>query len=266
MAAVSQPGELQDSVLDWLPRSVFDIYARGGFLEPHLRRVIFDTSIWPTPVKPVKLALKPFLADIDNRMYQDKREALMALADRESVSNAEHRWSMAKRFGWLLFDLLAPVLPGPLGKVAWVVGLLAPLLKEQGGEPVAGADTTLAVDLAVNLAMALLHARLPHIQGPTTPADACRPALSDPVAREPWQPPPAPVSILHDPGIASLRAYEGIAALGHGWGSGPVAQRKSLSPYRAAGGLDWRAAWQRPLPSWRTLLRHPAWRKLRSGA
>ncbi|WP_449430778.1 hypothetical protein [Pseudomonas putida] len=232
MAALTEAGELQDSVLDWLPSSAFSVYANGGFLEPHLRRVIFDTSIWPAPAKPVRLALVPYLADIDAQLYQDKRQTLMQMAQRDSISNAEYRWGVAKRFGWLLFDLVAPLLPGPLGKVAWVASMLAPLLAQPQARPAEGASTLLAVDLAVNLVMALLNTRLPSA-GELAEPSAGRFALAAPVWRKPFQLPAAPVAVVHEPLDLALEERAGHAALGHGWGDGPLTQRTALAPYRA---------------------------------
>ncbi|MDH0304180.1 MULTISPECIES: DUF6543 domain-containing protein [unclassified Pseudomonas] len=234
MTAISAVGDLQDSVLRWLPESAFNVYARGGFLEPHLRRVIFDTSIWPEPVEPASLSLVPFLADIDTWMYGDKRQALIALAQRETLSNTQQRWSTLKRFGWLLFDLIAPVLPGSLGKVAWVASLLAPLLEPEQAPRVEGADSAFAIDLAANLAMALLHERLPDTrQGVALPAPAPV-RLVEPALREPLRLPQVVGQVRHEPLDKALSEWSGQVSLGHGWGAGPVEQRAMLRPYRAS--------------------------------
>ncbi|WP_313458009.1 DUF6543 domain-containing protein [Pseudomonas sp.] len=231
MAALSQAGALQDSVLEWLPPSAYSTYANGGFVEPHLRRVIFDTSLWPEPVEPVQLALSAYLADIDTRLYQDKRQALLAMAERQSLSNAEQRWRVAKRFAWMLFDLVAPVLPGPLGKVAWVVGLLAPLLQAGSGKQQEEANTLLGVNLAASLAMSVLHARLPRPVMPPSPRPASAVALAgEPLPRLPMMPAPAAAHGLAD---APLPAQAKYLAIGHGWGAGPLAQQAALQPYQA---------------------------------
>ncbi|MDH0646043.1 hypothetical protein N5D48_01325 [Pseudomonas sp. GD03858] len=233
MDAISAAGELQDSVLQWLPETVFNVYARGGFLEPHLRRVIFDTSIWPEPVKPVRLALSPFLVDIDTWMYDDKRRALILLAGRGAISNTQQRWATIKRFGWLLFDLVAPVLPGALGKVAWVAGLLAPLLETEKGTRPEGADTILAVDLAANLSMALLHERLPETRPKTYGPESEPSRLAGPALREPFRVAQVAQQVRHEPEDLALQDWTGHVSLGHGWGVGPYAQREILKPFKA---------------------------------
>lgn len=233
LAAISTPGELQDSVLDWLPDNAFSRYANGGFLEPHLRRVIFDTSLWPARVKPARLSLRAYSADIDSRLYVDRRRALIELGRRQAVSNATQRWQVIKRFGWLLFDLVAPVLPGVLGKITWIASLIAPLLGPAQRRPQAAADTVLAVDLAVNLAMALLHGRLPQAPGLDAPIMVDASTMAAPRPRRPFDLPPAQVVIHQALEVEPLREREGYAALGNGWGAGPEAQQRLLSPYRA---------------------------------
>lgn len=233
MAALAQPGELQDSVLHWLPDSVYRVYANGGFLEPHLRRVIFDTTLWPEPVQPVSLWLKPFKADIDTWLFDDKRKALLVLADRQSTSNSEERWHVTKRFAWLLFDLVTPVLRGPAGAVAWLVGMLAPLLEQDDSPQVEGAGAVRAVQLLANFAMALMHARLPDTHVLEAPPEAVPINLGEPAPRTPLQLPEAAVTLVSEPASQALQAWVGRVALGHGWGPGPVQQRSMLRPYKA---------------------------------
>ncbi|MGE7990334.1 dermonecrotic toxin domain-containing protein [Pseudomonas sp. NPDC089554] len=233
MAALAQSGELQDSVLHWLPDSVFRVYANGGFLEPHLRRVIFDTSLWPQPVQPVSLWLKPFKADIDTWLFEDKRQALQVLADRQSTSNSEERWHVIGRFAWLLFDFVTPLLRGPVGAVAWVVGMLEPWLEQDDAPQVDGAGAVKAVNLLASFALVLMHARLPNTHARVMSLEAAPISLGEPASRTPLQLPQDSVEVVHEPTDQVLQAWAGHVALGHGWGPGPVQQRRMLLPYKA---------------------------------
>ncbi len=232
MAAVSQPGELQDSVLAWLPEDARAIYANGGFLEPHLHRPIFDTSILPGRVEPPRLRLNPYLADIDVRMFASKRAAVVELADRQSVSNAEHRWAVLKQFGWLCFDLAAPVLPGLLGRVAALVGLLSPFLERTSDAERGVSDTLLGANVAVAVAMALLHERQPEVAAPSRVLhgeSVYRAIPRGDLATLPL----TQAEFALSQTIGSLYEQVGPVSQGHGWGQGPAAQSKTLEPYVA---------------------------------
>ncbi|WP_336332773.1 dermonecrotic toxin domain-containing protein [Pseudomonas putida] len=232
MEALGQAGELQDSVLAWLPESARSIYANGGFIEPHLHRPILDTTLLPGRVEPPRLKLRSYLADIDVHMFASKRAALIELADRQSVSNAEHRWAVVKQFGWMFFDLVAPVLPGLLGRIATVVGILSPFLEET---PAAGrelSDTVLSANLVIAIAMALMHGRQGEVAVPSRTLRA--ESLYKPIARRPSAiVPSAPVEFTLDTTIGTLQEQVGPVSLGHGWGQGPVTQRKALAAYVA---------------------------------
>ncbi|WP_191830624.1 dermonecrotic toxin domain-containing protein [Pseudomonas fluorescens] len=232
MSDISQTGPLQESILAWLTDASRSTYAFGGFIEPHLHRPIIDTSILPSRVKPATLVVRQFIADIDARMSQSKRAALIELANRQSVSNAEHRWSVVKTFSWLLFDLVGPILPGTLGKIAMVVGLLAPFLEENEGEERELANTMIGVNLAASLAMVLLHARLPG-NSSALPASPLSNSFSAPPFREVFLQPTMQVVLGHDLASVSLKERVGYVSLGHGWGTGPASQRKALLPYVA---------------------------------
>ncbi|QJQ13154.1 hypothetical protein A3L25_028460 [Pseudomonas putida] len=232
MNAIRQPGDLQDSVIAWLPEGARFIYAYGGFIEPHLGRPIIDTSILPSPVAPPRLKLQNYLADIDVGMFASKRAALIELADRQTVSNAEHRWAVVKTFGWLFFDLVAPVLPGLLGRVAAVVGLLSPLLEKTPASERGLSDTVMSANLVATVAMALMHGRQGEIARAPQMIHA-EPIYKALAPRDPaiWR--PAEVVSTLETSIGSLREEVGPVSLGHGWGQGPVAQAKALAPYVA---------------------------------
>ncbi|WP_228533443.1 dermonecrotic toxin domain-containing protein, partial [Pseudomonas sp. UFMG81] len=162
LSLLQQPGELQDSVLDWMSPDARVVYDHGGFLEPHLKVAIDDTSILPARPKPPRVVLER-LHDIDQGMYDINKAQLIELADRQSVSTAESRWALFTQGAWLLFDTASLLVRGPVGVLLWVmqgVTSLANDLEALRGE--SGFERSAAVvDLLLNFAMVLMHARLP---------------------------------------------------------------------------------------------------------
>lgn len=231
MAAISQPGALQDSIVQWLPRSVVSVYANNGFAQPHLPRQLLDPSSWPDHVAPVSLALQAFVAPIDPHIYTQKRDALLELADRDTVSNSEHRWQVIKQFSWLLFDLFSPTLPGPIGKMVWLVSVLKPLLEADSASQ--AERTVWSVSLTANLAMLLLHGRLPdaatHTAATLTPLDA----LAGRFSTAPYLPVKVQARVEQSLASTALAEHKGHILLGHGWGLGPAAQRRALLPFKS---------------------------------
>ncbi|WP_128321708.1 dermonecrotic toxin domain-containing protein [Pseudomonas alkylphenolica] len=164
MAAVSEPGELQLSILQWLDQSVRSIYDEGGFKEPHLSILPLDPFTMPERPAPASLAVRFWESEIDARIFQAQREVMIELADRNSVSNAEHRWAVLKQFGWLMFNLVAPLLPGPLCSATWLLLELGSLHDDletlrKGSD----AEKSLAIaDVLSSLAIAMLHVPMPY--------------------------------------------------------------------------------------------------------
>lgn len=238
MAALSQAGALQDSVLAWLPAAAYRAYANGGFIEPHLRRVIFDTSIWPAPVEPVTLWLRPWLADIDTQMFSSRRAAMLELADRQTVSNAEHRWGVVKQGAWLLFNLVAPVVPGPAMTLVWAgIGIAAVLADadtlQHASDQAVRADA--AADVLGNLAMLLVHGRLEQASVEPQPVSEAPFSFSLSYAAPRWGGDSVPSRVttgaVHSRG--ALEELPALVTLDSGWGPMPDALAKALRPLAA---------------------------------
>jgi len=163
MAAIRQQQALQDSILTWLTPEARKVYDHGGFSEPHLGRPIVDSSILPAPVKPAAFAASFWRTNVDEQMYLANRDLLVELADRESTSTTESRWAILQEGAWLVFQTVNLLLRGPVATVAWLVqGVLAVEQDVQAlREGDAFARSSAVVDLLLNLAMVLMHARLP---------------------------------------------------------------------------------------------------------
>jgi len=137
MAAISVDGELQNSVLTWISDTARPVYANGGFLEPHIVRFLpGDEFELPEKPGPATLAIggdnNELLQLLHNGelmqyLYGSNARALVAQANRDSVSNAESRWAILLEGGGLLFNtlLMLPILRGPLISVAWLWNVIA---------------------------------------------------------------------------------------------------------------------------------------------
>lgn len=117
-AAIAAPGELQRSVLAWLPDSARPLYEAGGFYRLNLpsRHVHADSS-FPLIAGAATLGTFTLSQDFMHDLYLDMARTLSDLADRQTVSNAEQRWQSLITGGWLLFSAVVPNLP-----LAWPAG------------------------------------------------------------------------------------------------------------------------------------------------
>ena len=163
--AIAQTGALQDSVLSWMPDKARPIYSHDGFNSPHILQFLSgdDSVRWEKP-QPAQLAqdtsAQPLAGgDLTQHLYTCNARALVDLADRESVSNAESRWAIVREGGWLLFNaILLPVLSGPAMLAGWMLQLAVSLNQDMpalhGDDPTA---RELAwVDLLLNIGLLLM--------------------------------------------------------------------------------------------------------------
>ncbi|RLU07927.1 hypothetical protein CS078_06050 [Pseudomonas prosekii] len=170
LSAIAQSGPVQTSVLTWLTDRARPIYEHNGFDQPHIVHVhVGDEFSPPRAPKPALLAgdesaAQWFDALADGQLmaqlFKSNAQALVELADRESVSNAESRWAIILEGGWLVFNnLLLPLLRGPVMLVGWMLQLTHSLLEDL---PALDSDDVNAreqawVDVLLNLGLVLLH-------------------------------------------------------------------------------------------------------------
>ncbi|WP_348750803.1 dermonecrotic toxin domain-containing protein [Pseudomonas rhodesiae] len=205
LEAIASPGEVQNSVLLWMSDSARPVYANGGFRQPHYLRFgqgdEFSPLRTPGPATLSEDGLNDELHQclITGRLmqylYSNNARALVAQADRESVSNRESRWKLLLEGGGLLFSgVLYPLLRGPLLLTTWLGNLYSSLQQDIQGLNALDAQTQelASVDLLLNLGLSLF-------EGPPLPVTAItgavgrRPAL--PLPRqdaERWPAPPMP--------------------------------------------------------------------------
>jgi hypothetical protein len=124
-AAIVEPGELQDDVLTWMDDHARQMYGNGGFDQPHIVRFGQGSEFAPleTPA-PAQLAVDEVVGDPLVALFKANAAALVELADRQSTSNAESRWALLKRGGWLALETVMPFVSGPVGNALWLVQMM----------------------------------------------------------------------------------------------------------------------------------------------
>jgi hypothetical protein len=165
LAGIAQPGTLQNSVLIWLSDTARPIYANGGFVEPHIVRFGLGSEFAPLErPRPAALAADWVSEDILSTLFNANAQALIALADRNAISNAENRWMMLKEGGWLLLNTLLPLIGGTVANALWLGQLLASVqLLATPATVDAPVRSAMLADLLMNISLLLLHHGLaPH--------------------------------------------------------------------------------------------------------
>lgn len=209
--AIKQAGALQDSVLAGLEPSARRVYANGGFQEPHIGRVLLSDATAPRSPEPALLGREPLQGDIVGALYKACARALIEQAKRASVSDSQTRWDRFMQFGWVAFNLLLPLLDGPV----MMIGLLAQLT-EQLDEFI---DSEGVQDSAEALAAALMGLALVLVQGGARLGAISRLESRARIEHE------APVAlpgnaIIKEPALAaSASPYGAKARLVYGWSS-----------------------------------------------
>lgn len=164
-AAIKAPGPLQDGALTWLAPGRRAVYSNGGFDEPHIRRFLAGDEFtqYEKPA-PAQLAKQVSAEGPTSQVFNATAKALVALADRQSVSNTEQRWASLKQAGWLLFGAVLPFARGPWMLGGWLLQLMDSLKQDvqglaSGDEQVQSAAV---VDVVMNLTLILAHQGAPY--------------------------------------------------------------------------------------------------------
>ncbi|WP_407313272.1 hypothetical protein [Pseudomonas sp. nanlin1] len=126
IAALGDDTELAHSVLAWMSAQAQRVYAHGGFAEPHLGIGVDDPGFVPVR-EAVQLSAQPVVGDLLLALYQAHVAAWVGLADDQSVSNTESRWKTLQEGGWLAFNVVLPLLRGPLAAAGWLLQLMSNL-------------------------------------------------------------------------------------------------------------------------------------------
>lgn len=161
--AIKQSSELRTSVLTWLPDSVRSDYARfvfpGALLASPgaLSTLLVEPWLALTMTGPVILGSQTLHGEDLTTLFTSNAKALVELADKQSVSNAEARWESFKRAGWMIFNTALPFLGKTVGTAAWI-GQLINDVQEAIDASESGDSTakwSALTDIFLNLGMAL---------------------------------------------------------------------------------------------------------------
>lgn len=208
--AIQQSTNLRESVLAWLPDDARNDY--GQYIFP-----VGLPSPWTVvefladPVKlwtlsgPLKLDTNTELDDLFTHLFNANANALIELADRQSVSNAEARWATFKRAGWAIFNAALPFLGRTVGTAAWIWQIMDQLQQvvDAQAHPDQQSPWVALTDLLLNLGMAIAL----HSVTRNAPKRAPRP---DSPGKQPLPPrspaKPEPMVLSHLPDISTDQA------------------------------------------------------------
>lgn len=160
--AIQQSASLRESVLAWLPDSARSDYAnyvfQGALPSPWaIAEFLVDPVKLTTMTGPMMLGKRALEGDLFAALFKSNTDALVELADRESVSNAESRWASFRQAGWTLFNTVLPFLGRTVAIAAWIWQIMDQLQQlhdsqEKNDQPEQWAALT---DLLLNLGMAI---------------------------------------------------------------------------------------------------------------
>ncbi|WP_300627418.1 DUF6543 domain-containing protein [Pseudomonas sp.] len=125
MYGIVQSKTLRDSVLAWLPDSVREDYSNyvfpGDLPAPWIMDdlVVVSSKLWAFS-GPMHLGQQAINGDQFATLFDANAQALVELADRASVSNAEARWATLKHAGWLIFNAVLPFMGRYASAAAWI--------------------------------------------------------------------------------------------------------------------------------------------------
>ncbi|MDQ0740033.1 hypothetical protein [Pseudomonas sp. W4I3] len=172
LAAIVETGELQTSVLTWLPERARPIYSNGGFVQPHYVRVIGGSEFDPLPSVPApatlagaddesaaKMLLALSTGTLWEYLFECEAHQLLAQAEEASTSDTESRWALIVEGMLLGFNTLLMAVRGPLAVVGWLLQLMQSL--KQDLPALESTDPTTRelawVDVLMNIGLLLLH-------------------------------------------------------------------------------------------------------------
>jgi len=202
MAAIRAPGELQQSVLDWLDEDARPVYANGGFTRPHLHQGLSQLAHLLGPdatlvdvvlevlKRPVGAAFVAWTEPLASKLFDARIDAMLLLATHNSTSNAQEKQALAKQAAWAAFNSTTLFLHGTLANLVWLVSAV-PALKDDFDELLhasAQQRAEAATDLLTNLAMLLAHRSVPGKPAVLEQAVAQTSRLVEPASRSATDP------------------------------------------------------------------------------
>lgn len=202
---IAKSSNLRESVLAWLPDAVRNDYANyvfpGALPSPWqvADYLVEPDKLW-TMSGPMELGEQVLSGDRLATLFDANADALIKLADRQSVSNAESRWATFKHAGWLIFNLVLPFLGRSVGTAAWIWQVVDQLQNfveaQEHGEK--QAEWSALTDVLLNLGMAITLHVASRSHRPGYPRKS-RPALAQATTA-------SEVTVKQQPTLASIRS------------------------------------------------------------
>ncbi|TPG81756.1 DUF6543 domain-containing protein [Pseudomonas arsenicoxydans] len=162
--AIKHNQTLRQSVLAWLPDDVRFNYSQYVF--PGQLPSAWTLSQWlvdPTSalgmMGAVTLAATPLADPSLDTLFTANANAMITLADRQSVSNAQNRWATLKQGAWMLFNIALPFMGRTAGAAAWIWQVMDDLHQANEASERGDSEHTWAAltDLFLSLGMVLAH-------------------------------------------------------------------------------------------------------------
>ncbi|QHF47771.1 hypothetical protein PspS35_29695 [Pseudomonas sp. S35] len=201
--AITQAPELRDTVLAWLPDAAHSDYANYVFpADVPSPWAVADFLVEPDKLLalsgPMTLGDRSLSGDVLGALFDANTQALIELADRQSVSNAERRWATLKQAGWVLFNAVLPFASRAVNTAAWIWQIVDQLQQFAEAQALGQkqAEWTALTDVLLNLGMAItLHIAM-RSQRPVLPGETKSPPALP--AAEPIEIKQLPTYATHD--------------------------------------------------------------------
>jgi hypothetical protein len=203
--AVKHSPSLRQSVLAWLPDDARANYANYVFTDDRpsvwtLSQLLADPLTSLQMSGALSLGSGVIATDYLASLFKANVNAMVELAQRQSVSNAQNRWETFKHAGWTIFNAALPFLGRTVGTAAWIWQVLDDLQQTVDAAEAGDGEQqkTAMTDLLLTLAMVLAH----HASTRNSTARRIEEKTSKTVATEIKEEPAAtPVNIVQQPDV-----------------------------------------------------------------
>lgn len=202
--AIKHSPTLRQSVLAWLPDDARANYANYAFTGDRpsvwsISQLLADPLTSLQMSGPISLGQRVLSGNYLATLYKANVNALIELAQRQSLSNAQNRWASYKRAAWTLLNAALPFLGRTVGTAAWIWQVLDDL-QQTLDAPDSGdhqQQTSAMTDLLLTLAMVLAH----HASTRNPPVRRVREKPMATALEHPEKPALQPVTVVQLPDI-----------------------------------------------------------------
>ncbi|WP_347909797.1 hypothetical protein [Pseudomonas grandcourensis] len=217
--AIKHTPALRQSVLAWLPDSVRANYANYVFTGD--RPSVWSLSqLLADPLTPLQMGGTLSLgtgivaSDYLANLFKANVNALVQLAQRQSVSNTQNRWATFKQAAWMILNAALPFLGRTVGTAAWIWQVLDDLQQtvDAGESGDRQQQKTAMTDLLLTLAMVLAHHASTRHATARRVEEKTSPKVATEVEDKPASPPVVVVQ-LPDTGVEPASSQHRISVL-----------------------------------------------------